>query len=154
MKFHPILFALPLALTACGGDPLAEDIKEFNALGDKTVTADATNELMTKARAATTNSEKAKLLGEFADQTQKQAETLAAFKADTPEVKAIASKVSGGLMKAASGARKGQTGFANDNEQDFIAASQEMNAGLREFQTGASELRKLAREKKVDLSTK
>lgn len=152
MKLHPLFFALPLLLTACGSDPLAKDIQEFNRLGEKTVTPEAANDLMTKARAATSNAEKAALLGQYADQTQKQAEALAAFKAETPEVKAIAAKVSGGLKKAAEGARAGQQGFANDNEEAFRTASQNMNAGLREFQAGASELRQLAREKKVDLT--
>ena len=152
MKLHPILFALPLALTACGGDPLAEDIREFNALGEKTVSPEAANDLMSKARMAQTNAEKAKLLGDYADQTAKQAETMGAFKADTPEVKAIAAKVSGGLKKASDGARAGQQGFANDNEEAFRAAAQNMNEGLQEFQAGANELRKLAREKNVDLT--
>lgn len=152
MKLRYLLVAAPLILAACSQDPLAEDIKEFDALADKTVSKTSTNELMTGMRSAKTDEDKAKLLGTYAETTRKQAETLAAFKADTPEMKAVSEKISGGLQKAADGAAMGQKAYTTKDQNDAMEASQTMNAGMREFQSGAQEMLKLAREKEVKLS--
>lgn len=151
MNFRFAFLTGPLLLAACAGDPVAEDIKEFNELADKTVSKSGTDEMMSKMRAATTNEEKSKLLGEYASATRKQAETLSAFKADTPEMEAISEKIAGGLNKAADGAAAGQKAFASGEQSDASKASSQMNEGFREFMAGASEMRKLAKEKNVSL---
>lgn len=152
MKFRALLIAAPLLLAACSQDPLAEDIKEFNELAEKTVPPEVTDKFMTDMRSAKTEEDKAKLLGNYADVTRKQAETLGAFKADTPEMTAIVDKMSSGLTKAADGAATGQKAYATKEDSDAIKASQLMNEGMREFQSGASDMLKIAREKKIKLA--
>ena len=152
MKLRYLLVAAPLLLAACSQDPLAEDIKEFDQLADKTVSKESTNELMMGMRSAKTDEDKAKLLGAYAETTRKQAETLATFKADTPEMKAVSEKISGGLQKASEGAALGQKAYTTQDQNDATKASQTMNEGMREFQSGAQDMLKMAREKKIKLS--
>ena len=154
MKFHGYMMLAPLALAlaSCGGDPLVEDIKEFNALGEKVVGESETQETMQKLRAATTNEERAAMLGEYASATREQAKELSAFKADTPEMKAISEKITAGMNKAADGAAAGQKAMPANDQSAAMDASRTMNEGFREFQAGSSEMRKLARDNNVSLS--
>lgn len=151
MNFRFAFLAAPLLLAACAGDPVVEDLKEFNQLADKTISKAGTDSLMTKMRSATTNEDKAKLLGEYATATHKQAATLSAFEGKSPEMEAISEKIAGGLKKTGDAAALGQKAYATENSDDSIKASQTMNEGMREAMTGMSEMRKLAKEKNVSL---
>lgn len=143
--------ALPLAACGGGGKTMAEDIKQFDALAQKTISKDS-QELLLKMRAATTNPERGKFLAEYATVVDQQASTIAGYKADHPEVTAIKDKVAGGLKKSAAAARKGEAAFAKEDQSAMTAFAQEMNAGMQDVQAGAQDFKKLAADNKVDIS--
>ena len=148
-RWNHVLIVLMMAvvLTACGNDPIVEDLATFDGIGTAAMLGLSPAEMNKKLLAAKTDEDRAAALGDFATKLEKHTQSFSGFTPRTAEVKALRDAAINGFKQSAAGAREAQQAFANKDFAALQAASQKMSDGQTTILQMGRDFNKLAKEK-------
>lgn len=149
LRWNRVLIVLMMAvvLTACGNDPIVEDLARFDSISTAAMLGLSPAGMNKKLLAAETDEERAAALDYFATGLEKHTQSFSGFTPRSAEVKALREAAINGFKQSAAGAREAQQAFANKDFAALQGASQKMSDGQTAVLQMGRNFVRLAREK-------